>query len=79
LFLYEKTAGTKMDKILRKGGRSLVRGSSWDPAQGEVPRPDTITEAKECSQKKGPTMIALQKTQKAAEGGRCRYLHLNNG
>jgi hypothetical protein len=23
----------------------------WDPAQGEVPRPDTITEAMESSQK----------------------------
>jgi hypothetical protein len=24
----------------------------WDPGQGEVSRPDTITEAMECSQKK---------------------------
>jgi hypothetical protein len=27
------------------------RGELWDVAQGEVPRPDTITEAMECSQK----------------------------
>jgi hypothetical protein len=26
-------------------------GPQWDPAQGEVPRSDTITEAMECSQK----------------------------
>ena len=26
-------------------------GPKWDPAQGKVPRPDTITEAMECSQK----------------------------
>jgi hypothetical protein len=26
-------------------------GPKWDPAEGEVPRPDTVTEAMECSQK----------------------------
>jgi hypothetical protein len=26
---------------------NLATGSKWDPAQGEVPRPDTITEAME--------------------------------
>jgi hypothetical protein len=31
-----------------------VTGPKWDPSQGEVPRPDTITEAMECS-----IMIAL--------------------
>lgn len=35
-------------------------------AQGEVPRPDTFTEAMECSQK-GSIMIALWKTQQAAK------------
>jgi hypothetical protein len=28
-----------------------VIGSKWDPAQGEVPRPDTIIEAMEHSEK----------------------------
>ena len=28
-----------------------VTGPKWDPAQGEVPKPDTITEAMEHSQK----------------------------
>jgi hypothetical protein len=36
-----------MDKAWRKEGP--VKGPKWDPAQAEVPRPDTIT--KECSQK----------------------------
>ena len=49
-----------------------------DPAQGEVPRPDTTTEAMECS-KMGSIMTDLQKTQQAAESVRCRYLHPTNG
>ena len=28
-----------------------MTGPQWDPAQGEAPRSDTITEAIECSQK----------------------------
>ena len=32
-----------------------------------------------CANKKGPNMIALQKTQQAAERIRCRYLHPTNG
>jgi hypothetical protein len=52
--------------------------SKWDPAQGEAPRPDTITEAMVCSQK-GPIITALQKTQQAAERVRCRYIHPTNG
>jgi hypothetical protein len=32
-----------------------------------------------CAHKKGPFMIALQKTQQAAERVRCRYLHPTNG
>ena len=53
-------------------------GPTWDPAQGVVPRPDTITEAVVCSQlledsahdcpSKGP-----------ASWVRCRYLHPTNG
>jgi hypothetical protein len=31
------------------------------------------------SHKKGPSMTALRKTQKAAERVRCRYLHPTNG
>jgi hypothetical protein len=38
-----------MERILRKEGP--VTGPKWDPAQGVVPRPDTITEAMEHSQK----------------------------
>ena len=49
-------------------------GPKWDPAQGEVPRPDTITEAMEHSQK-GTYHDCPPKTQQAAERGRCRYLH----
>ena len=45
----------------------------WDPAQEEVPRPDTFTEPK-----MGPILTALWKTQPAAERVRCRYLHPTN-
>jgi hypothetical protein len=55
-----------------------VTDPKWNPAQGEAPRPDTITEAVECS-KKRPIMTVLQKTQQAAERVRCRYLHPTNG
>ena len=48
----------------------------WDPAQGEVPRSDIITEAIECSQKGSYHDCP---TQKAAERFRCRYLHPTNG
>ena len=33
------------------GKQGLVTGPKWDPAQEESPRPDTITEDMECSQK----------------------------
>jgi hypothetical protein len=56
-----------------------VTSPKWDLAQGEVPKPDTITEAMEHSQKKGPVMTALQKTQQAVEKVRYRYLYPNNG
>jgi hypothetical protein len=54
-----------------------VIGLKWDPAQGEASKPDTITEAMECSQK--GIMTALWKTQQAAVRVRCRYLHLISG
>ena len=49
LFLSERTAGRKVEKSLRK--RWSNDRPKWDPAQGEAPRPDIITEAIECSQK----------------------------
>ena len=48
------------------GKEGPVTGPKWDPGQGEVPRPDTIIEAMECSQK-GTYMTALWETQQAAE------------
>ena len=54
-----------------------MTGPKWDQAEGEVPRPDTITEAMEHSPKR-PIMTALQKTQQACERVRCRYLPPNN-
>ena len=51
-----------------------MTGSKWDPAQREVPKPDTITEAMEHSQK-GSSMTALWKTQQASERVKCRYIH----
>jgi hypothetical protein len=60
------------------GKEGPARGPKWDPAQGEASRPDTVT--KLCStHKEGQTMTALQKTQKAAERVRCKYLHPTNG
>ena len=34
-----------------RGQKGPETGPKWNPAQGEAPRPDTITEAMECSQK----------------------------
>jgi hypothetical protein len=39
----------EMERSLRKEGPAT--GPKWVPAQGEVPRPNTITEAIEDSQK----------------------------
>jgi hypothetical protein len=72
LFLSERITGIEMERSLIKEGSAT--GPKWNPAQGEVPRSDTNTEAMESSQK-GPTMTALRKTQQAAERVRCRYLH----
>jgi hypothetical protein len=49
----------EMEKNLRKKGP--VTGPKWDLAQGEVPRPDNITEAVD-AHKKESIMTALQKT-----------------
>jgi hypothetical protein len=46
LFLSKRTAGTKMKKKLRKRRFSDLPKS----AQGEAPRPDTITDAMVCLQ-----------------------------
>ena len=55
-----------------------MTGPKYSPDQGKVPRPDTITEAMERSQK-GLSMTALWKTQQAAERVRYRYFHPTNG
>ena len=52
-----------------------MTGPKWDPVQGTVPRPDTVTEAMEQSQKE----TTLWKSQQAAERVRCRYLDPTNG
>jgi hypothetical protein len=36
---------------MERGKEGPATGPKWDPAQGEVPRPDTITEAMKRSQK----------------------------
>jgi hypothetical protein len=45
----ERITGIEMERSLRK--RRPSTGPKWDPTQREVPRPDTITEAMEHSQK----------------------------
>lgn len=40
LSLSKRTAGSKMENGLRKGGP--VTGSNWDPFQRDASRPDTI-------------------------------------
>jgi hypothetical protein len=49
----------------------------WDLADGEVPRPDTISEAMESSQK--GTCHARPLKQQVAERVRCRHLNPTNG
>jgi hypothetical protein len=73
LFLSERITEMEMERNLRKR-----RSSHRNPAQGEVPRPNTITGFMECS-KKGPSMTALGKTQEAVERMRCRYLWPTKG
>jgi hypothetical protein len=50
LFLSERIAGTKIEESLRKR-RSSDRPKLGSSAQEEASRPDTLTEAMECSQK----------------------------
>ena len=63
------------EKIFRDGNavepelKGPVTGPKWDPAQGEVPRPATVTEAMESS----------QMTHQAAKKVRCRYSHTTKG
>jgi len=81
LFLFERTAGTKMLKSLRKG--CTESGPKRNPAQGEAPRPDTITKANfqgyASFTKRGFITIALQMSHQAAKRVRCRYVHPTNG
>ena len=53
-------------------------GSKWDPAQEGALRPNTITEAMECSQK-GTYHDCPLKDPTAAERVICRYLYPTNG
>ena len=48
IFLSQRTGGTEMVKSLRNKRSS--DSPKLHPAQGEVPRPETITEAMKCSQ-----------------------------
>jgi hypothetical protein len=50
----------------------------WNPAQGEIPRPDTISEVMESSQK-GTYHDFYRKTQQVAERVKYKYLHPTNG
>ena len=47
IFLSERITGIEMERSLRE--RRVKTGLKWDPAQREVSRPDTITEAMERS------------------------------
>jgi hypothetical protein len=48
LFLSKRNAGTKMEKRLRE--RHSNDPPTWDPSQGEAPRPYSITDAMVCLQ-----------------------------
>jgi hypothetical protein len=68
----------KRREAWRKEGPAI--GPKWDPAQGEISKPEIITEAMVIGlTKKRPIMTALWKTQHAVERVKCRYLHPTNG
>jgi hypothetical protein len=56
-----------------------VTDPEWGPAQGVVPRPDTITEALEHSQKGTYYDCPLEDPTSTAERVRYRYLYPTNG
>ena len=66
----------KMERSLRK--RMSSDRTKVDPLKG---RPQVLTLLLRLwnTHKKGSIMTALQKTDKAAERVRCRYLYLTNG
>jgi hypothetical protein len=56
-----------------------VTGPKRDPAQEEVPRPDTFPEGMELSEKGNYHDYPPKDPKKAVERDRCRYLHPING
>ena len=64
LFLSKRTAGTKIEKRLRERRSNDL--PNLRSAQGEIPRPDTITDAMVCLQT-GASMAVLQETQQTAD------------
>jgi hypothetical protein len=77
LFLSEGTAGSKLEKSLRK------RRSSDKPKLGSSSREDpqnlTLLLMVWCAYKQRPIMTVLWNAQQAAERERCRYLYPTNG
>jgi hypothetical protein len=43
-----------------------MTGPTWDPSQGETPRPNTITNAMVCYRQE-PSMAVLQEIQRATD------------